>query len=185
MWQPAQIAALSEVLISTHSDQHGLGDTFRVTGGIAEASAVWQTANRALYMPLYIERPGIVTKFWTYNGAAVAGNIDIGLYREDYTLISSKGSTAQAGTNVLQEFDVTDFAIVPGVYFLGLVSSSTTATFFGTGTGGGISGFLRCMGVTQQDLGATTLPAPAVPAVLGSGVSNLPDAGIAFRTLVA
>lgn len=181
MWQPAPVAPLPDVLLSTISTYHGVGSDLRGLGGVGTPSSnAWPAVNRALYLPLYIDRPGVVTKFWTLNGATAAGNIDIGLYNEAYARLASTGAVAQAGTNVVQEFDVTDFAVVPGVYFLGLACSLTTATLFMTTTN--VAGYFQAMGVTQQ---ATALPLPN-PAVPAAQITTLiPIAGIAFRTLVA
>lgn len=182
MWQPAQVATLPPVLILTNSDRYGVGSDIRLTGAGVPTSAAWTAVNRALYLPLYIDRPGIVTKLLAYNGATAAGNVDIGLYDRNYNRIVSKGSTAQAGTSVLQEFDVTDFSIVPGVYFVGLAASLTTTTFFMCVTN--ISGYLGGMGITQE-ASALPLPATATPVQVGSAVVQVPVAGIAFRALVA
>lgn len=175
-------AVLSEVLISTVSMRHGLGfELHTYVNAVAPVSAVWPTSNRAFYSPIYIDRPGIVTKFWLLNGASVAGNVDIGLYRSDYTLISSKGSTAQAGTNVIQEFDVTDFAVTQGVYFLGVVLSNTGGAVVRVNQNA--LGFLSAAGMTEQT-SAFPLPSTATPAAAAVGcIATV--AGIAFRTLVA
>lgn len=180
MYTPAQVAPLSPVLISTSSARWSVGSDIGALGAGTPGSQVWTAVNRALYIPLYIDRPGIVTKFWTYNGTTAAGNIDIGLYNRSYTRLSSKGSTAQAGTSVIQEFDVTDFAIGPGVYFLGLAASLTTTTFFMHASS--VAAYFGGMGVTME---ASALPLPATATPVQNVVINLPVAGISFRTLVA
>jgi hypothetical protein len=182
MFTPAPVSFLPEVLITPLSVRHGLGlDSVSGLGGTVPTSAAWLVANTAWHYPLYIDRPGLVTKFFTLNGAAAAGNMDIGLYDRNYNLIVAKGSTAQAGTNVIQEYDVTDFWINRGVYFLGLVNNGTTGAIFRSGVGN--ASFLSVMGVTMQAT-AFPLPSTATPAV-NTFQWALPVAGIAFRALVA
>lgn len=181
MYTAPQVAPLLDVLLSATSVNHGVGLDLSAVGAVATAtSTAWPAVNRALYLPLYIDRPGTVTKFWTLNGATAAGNVDIGLYDRNYNRLASTGAIAQSGTSVIQEYDVTDFNIVAGVYFLGLAESLTTATFFMVTSN--VAGYFQAMGVTQQ-ASALPLPNPAVPAA--QITTFVPVAGIAFRTLVA
>lgn len=183
MWRPAEIAPLPDPLLSTNSERHGVGCDMRIIGALTGiSSTAWNTANRAVYMPVYLDRPVVVLKLWVFNGATASGNIDVGLYDRNYNRLTSAGSTAQAGTNVLQEFDVADLSIAGGVYFIGIAASATTTTFFMNVSN--VSGYFRGMGITQQDT-ALPLPNPAVPAALGTGMVSMPVAGLAFRTLVA
>lgn len=182
MYAAAQVAPLLAVLIGTNSERYAAGSDIRALGANTITSTAWNSANRAVYIPLYLDRPGTVTKLWTYNGATAAGNIDVGLYDRNYNRLSSAGSTAQAGTSVIQEFDVTDFNVTAGVYFVGVAASLTTTTFAMSVSN--VSAYWAAMGVTQQNT-ALALPNPAVPAQLGVGMISMPIAGIAFRTLVA
>lgn len=175
-----QLAPLLDTLIAPNSVRYGVGMDMISVASSTPTSTAWPAINRALYLPLYIDRPGMVTKFWTLNGAAAAGNVDIGLYDRNYNRLSSTGAIAQAGTNVIQEYDVTDFAIVRGVYFLGLAASLTTTTFFMQTQA--VGAVFNGMGITQQ-ASALPLPNPAVPAQ--QVTTFVPIAGIAFRTLVA
>lgn len=176
---PAPSNNFLPLLISTHSLRYGCGDG--APGLITlPSSTTWPAANRAIYMPLYVDRPGIVTKLWIWNGATSSGNVDIGLYNASFTKLTSSGSTAQGTINVIQEFDITDYALVPGVYFLGLAMSSGTATVFAATPN--VTTYLGTYGITQE-ASALPLPATATPAQVTNAV--MPYAGIAFRTLVA
>lgn len=147
---------------------------------IGVASAVWPGANRALYVPLYLPRPATVVKLWWLNGAAVSGNVDVGIYNAtSLARIVSSGSTAQAGTSVVQEVDIADTALGAGVYLLALSCDNTTAAFARTLTDIRIC---RSAGVTQE-AAAFALPVTATPATAAS--AYMPVFGASLRTLVA
>ena len=89
-------------------------------------STTWPTANKAFFLAWELLAPYTVRRLWVYNGAAVSGNLDVGLYSHDGTRLVSSGSTAQAGTNTLQLMDVTDVLLAPGLYYLALCLDNTT-----------------------------------------------------------
>lgn len=172
--------APTDVLASVVSGRHGIGTELNAIAIAAGVSAAWPTANKAFYMPFYMPRSGTVTKLWWVNGATASGNLDIGLYRADYTKIISAGSTAQGTISVVQEVDITDtFLAGSTLYYIGLSCDNGTATVQRLVPG---SVFGELSGVMQQT-SAFPLPSPAVPAVLS--VSYIPICGVAFRTLVA
>lgn len=94
------------------------------------ASAVWPTASLALFFPFQLFEPALATKMVVYNGAAVSGNVDAGIYDRVGTRLASSGSVAQAGINGTQELDFTDVVIGPGVFYMALVLDNITGTFF-------------------------------------------------------
>lgn len=110
------------------------------SGGVAlkdTTSAVWPAASGAFLVPFVLSVPFTVVKMFTYNGAVVNDNLDVGIYFNEggsSTLlrrIVSKGSTAQAGTNQIQELDIVDTQLAPGMYYMVLAAvNNTTATFF-------------------------------------------------------
>jgi hypothetical protein len=120
------------------------------------ASAAWLSANLALFFPIYIPHPWIVTKLWWQNGATVTGNVDCGLYTEEQTRIISTGSTAQAGINAVQSVDVTDTVIPAGTTYFALVMSST-GTVWDNGAGADPGGYAGG-GYVQT----SALPLPAI-----------------------
>lgn len=104
------------------------------------ASAVWPTANRAIYVPLILPFAYPVKRAFWMNGTAVAGNVDLGIFNADTAAkLFSTGATAQAGTSVAQYVAV-DWLIPPGEYYLALSLSS------GSGT------TLRSTGITTQNI---------------------------------
>jgi hypothetical protein len=107
-----------------------MGDYVRLAD-TAPNSVAWPTANRALYVPFTISEPGYTaTQMFVYNGTAVSGNIDVGIYDVTLARLVSMGSTAQAGTSAIQTFNITDTALPPGRYWMGVAMDNTTGTLF-------------------------------------------------------
>lgn len=94
----------------------------------APASAAYPTANLAILVPFRIGRPMTVTTMFAYNGSAVSGNIDLGIYSADGTKIVSTGSTAQSGTSVIQSISVTSTQIGSGQFYMAVALDNTTGT---------------------------------------------------------
>ena len=174
----------AEILIATDSQRHGLAAECFAAGGAGAATSVAATANRAYYFPLYIDRHITVQKLWVLNGAAVSGNIDLGLYNSagglPTTKIISSGATVHANANVIQEVDITDtFLKGPAIYFFGIAADNGTSTFY-TQSPGSV-GVVRYMGI-QQQASAYPLPSTATPATPSA---TLYIGGIACRLLAA
>lgn len=142
------------------------------------ASTVWPSANLALYVPILLSERVTVSQFFSYNGAAVGNNLDLGLYTEDGTRVLSTGSVAQSGTNTIQEFDVTDTAVGPGVFFLAAACNGTTSTLFVANPD---AEFLRMLGCFQQ-ASAFALPATATFAAMAQ--AYVPVVGICIRSVI-
>lgn len=129
------------------------------------ASAVWPSANRAIYYPFRITDTVLVTQLFCGNGTVAANNIDIGIFNADGRKIVSSGSTAQAGTSTLQLFNVTDTTLGKGMYYIGMAMDGVTGTTWRD------AGFtvkqLQSLGVFQQAT-AFALPASATFATVAS-----------------
>lgn len=143
------------------------------TGG----SAVWPSANRALFFPFYLGARMTATKIAWINGAAVSGNCDAGIYDLAGTRLVSSGSTAQAGTSAIQTVDITDTILSPGTYYMALAVDNTTAAFMRVGPNALL---LAGAGVAQMAT-AFPLPDPATLAVVAA--AYLPYMGVSFRTV--
>ena len=145
----------------------------------AHASALWPSADLALFYPFVISQRCIAVLLWAYNGGTAAGSTDIGIYTEDGTRLVSIGPTAQAGTNVRQSFNITDTELFPGRYYMALASSSGAATFFRSTMGD--TNRNRTLGMFQQ-ASAGTLPATATFAAVGQ--DYLPIFGLTTRSVL-
>lgn len=112
-------------------DADCMGKELKAMLNVSLASAVW-TANRLIFVPFSIGRPTLVSQFYWMNGATAAGNTDVGIYTEDGTIkLGSSGSTANAGTSVLQAVNVADFTLAANQrYWLALGCDDSTHTYF-------------------------------------------------------
>ena len=121
------------------------------------SSSTWASANLAFFIPFRVLSLVVVNRLFVMNGTTVSGNIDVGIYSVDGVRLVSSGSTAQAGTNSLQSFDVSDITLIPGLYYFGLALDNTTGTTFSIQLGQITSKF---SGLLQQT-SAFPLPATA------------------------
>lgn len=125
------------------------------------ASATWPANNRAIYIPIFMPARFTVARFFVANGTAVSGTFDIGLFNYEGEKLISTGSTAQAGTSVVQYVGVTDQSFPAGNYFLGIVLSTTSGRAFNSSLGAVGDGLM--MGATLEALGSAVLPASMAP----------------------
>jgi hypothetical protein len=141
------------------------------------ASTAWPSANRAIYVPFYLPASFTLASMFSYNGATATGNIDLGVYGVDGTLIASKGATAQSGTSTLQILTMASLILLPpGRYYMAMSASSTSSTVFA-----------RTPNVaTQQRMGilqaASQNPLATGPTLATVASSFLPFFGIAQIT---
>lgn len=145
----------------------------------ALAAGVWPSQNLALFFPFFVARPMSVVKGFWFNGATVANNVDLGVYSEDGVLLGSTGSVVQATVSALQSAAMTaGLAIGPGVFYLALVSDSTTATFF-RATPTALN--LIPSGAAQV---ADAVPLSATVTLASMAQAYVPVFGISLRSLV-
>lgn len=125
--------------------------------GATTASGTWPVANKAIFVPFEVFEPITIVKLFVENGTAVSGNIDVGIYDFKGTRLVSSGSTAQSGTSAIQEFDITDTLLLPGLYYLACVLDNTTGTLFRWSPS---SSLCKALGVCEQT-SAFPLPSTA------------------------
>ena len=174
------VKEISPVMISTVS-RLSLGRNAAAWNEAAPVSGALGAANNAFFFPFSIPSPITVAKLFMYNGATVAGTIDMGIYTDDFTRIVSSGAITQAGVSTLQEFDVTDTPLDKGRYYLAFAQSLGTALFFQTAQVNNPEN--KLFGVMMQ-FNASPLPAVAVPVALGATVWGVPIIGLSTRVLV-
>jgi hypothetical protein len=135
--------------------------------------------NEAYYVPIFLPRSYNLKAMWMLNGAGVAQNIDIGIYSVDGVRLWSLGTTAQGAANTLVIYTLaTPILLPPGTYYLAIVGSSGSGTFFHRAAFGR-AGMLRLSGVMNQ---ATALPLPATATWSAFIRAKLPVFGIASIT---
>lgn len=145
-------------------------------GSAAFVSTAWATANLAIYVPIFLPFRYPVRNLFCYNFATLGGNVDVRVYNSEYVALTASVATAQAGASGLQFF-AADVVLAPGQYYLGLSSSSTTATFACAAVGTATRE--RYMGLTQQAT-AHPLPSPATPATVAN--ARIPAIGMTYLT---
>lgn len=149
--------------------------------GIGSASSsTWDAANRAFYIPVRISQAILLAQFFVLNGATVSGNIDVGIYDIAGTKISSSGSTAQAGVNAIQTFNVTDIAIGPGLFYLAGSMNNTTGAVANSSLSSAVVGD-KAMGCFMQN---TAFPLPATWTIASDGRNFVPVIGISRATTI-
>lgn len=172
-----QIGAPPPVLIAPHSEC-ALGTEYGALQTAIPSSVAHGTANLARYYPFVLSEPVVVMKVWWYNGATANGNTDVGVFSEDGKLIISAGATAQGTVNVIQEVDVTDTVLGRGRFYLGLSSSSATATYFSNVLTAQLS-----KGIGWAQMASAHPLSDATFAAFSAAIQ--PMFGLACRTLVA
>lgn len=149
------IANIDPVVISCATPQ-SIGEALSSIGQSLTAAA-WPASNRAYYVPVSIFSTLTVVKMFVINGGTASGNIDVGIYDAGGARLVSIGSTAQSGTSVIQEFNITDTTLSPGLYYLACAMDNTTGTVEVWNPSAGI---MRAFGVCEQS-SAFALPSTA------------------------
>lgn len=161
-FQPASRARSGEITIIPSSYQ-SLGMSTFVMAQPSYGSNNNPGANVGWFVPFTVPEPVTVTKLFWGNGAAVAGNVDAGIFQEDGTRLVSAGTTAQSGTSNLQVVDVTDTRLERGRYYLGLCgdTTGTTQRFLANTSAAGI---WQALGVLKDSSCAPPMSTNANPA---------------------
>jgi len=164
----------SPTLICTALALEGLGVEL-AAASVSSGSSNNPTANKAYYTPFRLATPMTVVQLFVENGAgASAGNIDMGIYTEGGIRIVSSGAIAQSGISVLQLLDITDTVLLPGRYYLALVSNNATSTFRTT-TNAALA-LQQGFGLLQE---ASAYPLPATATFAKATTAFLPHIGVA------
>jgi hypothetical protein len=116
-----------EITITPWSYQ-SLGVPLYAMGLVPPASQNFVTANLAVFVPFWVPDPVVIYQMGIGNGAAAAGNVDMGIYNEAGVKLVSAGSTAQSGTSVIQVVNVADTTLARGRYYLAAASDTSGAT---------------------------------------------------------
>lgn len=103
--------------ISTLSPE-AVGHQIAALATAAPADSNGPTANIAILVPFHLDQPTHVYRFFWLNGTAVSGNIDVGIYTSNLTLIGKTGSTGQVTTNVVQLVTHLGLYLPAGDYYL-------------------------------------------------------------------
>lgn len=92
-------------------------------------SAGWGTANQALFIPFAMPSDETAKRMGYMKGDTITGNVDVGIYDSSGNRLVSSGSTAvSANANEVQMFNISDTALVAGLYFMAIVFDSAAST---------------------------------------------------------
>lgn len=116
------------------SSEWGMFGKNAISAG-APSSSTWESANRTVYMPIWVPTTCIATRVWWVNGGTVSGGATIqsGIYnnvsgdRKPGSLLVS-GSATQGTANNVQFVDTTDLTLSPNLYWIALTMSTITNT---------------------------------------------------------
>lgn len=171
-------ARFQSPVICSHSPESFGSSQRTITSVASGASSAWPAANRAIYVPFALAAPYGVQRVWWVNGTTANVNVDCGVYTVGGTRLGAIGSTAQSGTSVLQSAALALY-LLPGSYYMALLLSATTGHTFRTSPAVANQ---QLLGMAQQAVGATALPATATFAAVAS--AYLPLFGITSRTVI-
>lgn len=168
--EPSSIHAWSIESIGSKIYGLGGGNITGVTAGSVPA------ANSAIFVPFALAAPTAVNQVFVYESSGT-GNFDIGVYDEFGARLFSLGSTALSGSSQIRLFDVTDFNLGAGLFYLALSCNSGTAAFLGASFGG-VTGLAQVCGVASM---ASAFPLPATATFATAANDFIPLVGITTR----
>jgi hypothetical protein len=171
------IRNVDPVVISNATPQ-SVGEAWCSIGQSLSAAA-WPASNRAYYVPVSIFSTVTVVKMFVINGGTASGNIDVGIYDAGGARLVSIGSTAQSGTSAIQEFNITDTTLNPGLYYLACAMDNTTGTLEVWNPAAGI---IHAFGICEQ-ASAFALPSSATFGAITS-TTRIPFIAATIRSVV-
>ena len=148
--------------------------------GMNPTSAVWPSANRAIFIPFRLWHPITARLLFVHNGAAVNGNLDVGLYDPDGNRLVSSGSTAQAGINVIQTLNIADTQLGPGWFYMAMAMDNIVGAVLRRAPSISIG---KLLGLAMQDA-AFPLPNPAAIIALNTAAAYYPFIGLCTRAVM-
>ena len=149
--------------------------------GAFSTSVAWATANRAIFVPVIVRSPVVVRKLWFANTSTSAtGNYDLGLYTPNGVALLRRGSTAKTADDAEEVWDCADTFLVPGLYYLALVSSTTVDTFGCSLLSAPVPTAYGCL----AEESALPLPATATFAISDT-LTFVPTLGMLLTTVVS
>lgn len=115
-------------ILSPYAPGTPMGDMLALANLATSVTATTWTANRAVYLPIVVNRPVTVTNglVWIQT---TGGNLDMGIYTWNGVQIIANGGVAAAASTTNQQVDFADTDLPPGWYFLGFSSNSSVAAF--------------------------------------------------------
>lgn len=170
------------VISTLHGDS--VGHAFKDAGlTVADlASSGTLGANVVYYHPFVLHEAALAQSMSYVVGATSNGNVDVGIYDGNGTLLVNSGSTAQGTANTLQNLNTTDTALGPGQYYMAMSLSSGTGTALRTGATDEAT--LSTFPALVETTGSFGLPSTMTPASSTAAAPLIPYLGVHFNSLV-
>jgi hypothetical protein len=149
------------VIVSTYDRRYGVWPLG------ATGTQQWTQAWHAVYVPVFVPEPTIVTKMAVQSGNPASGSFDIGVYDEAGKRLVHTGLKS-VSLNTLHVEDITDTLLTPGAYYLAMMHGGGNADYQHTGPSSAPGPAMRLLyGTKVQSLGANaTLPSTATFAAM-------------------
>lgn len=113
-------------------------DGLTIPANVTTATYTFAAADAVLFAPFLVARQFTAKRMAVMNGTTPAGNVQMGIYGPGGQLLASTPAVAQSGSSVIQMLDLTSLLTLgPGLYFLALSPSSTSAQFTAVRTAAG------------------------------------------------
>lgn len=141
---------------------------------------VWPGANLAIYSPLIVPDTFPAVSIFLANGSNLTGNICLGIYSEAGARLATTGTIARNTASSLQ-FVALTYTLNRGRYFIGAVASEGVTGTYARSTPPTV-GLTRALGVRQEALGATVLPANMTPVAVTT--TFIPSVGLSQRATI-
>lgn len=158
-----------------------LGARMRAFGNPSvPTSTAWPTANTAILVPFTVGYPVTFPEIFFQAGTTPGTtNYDLGIYRDDFTLIAALGATAAVSTtDAILPVGGGAFAspvtLQPGRYYVAMSSASGSLTVRAISAGNSIPRALGCLSMaTAHPLPATVTPAQATAIIPSLGLTTI------------
>lgn len=169
------------VITPWHTD--ALGGTIRPSWTtLTQAASGAMVLNVVQYYPFRMYVSSTAVKMSLFVGATNTGNVDVGIYDSQKNRLINSGTTALGTANTLQEFDITDTALNPGLYFMACTFSSSSGTSFRVSQ---VDDQLMCLfPVYDETTAGFGLPATAAFVASTTAAPLAVAMGVHFSTLV-
>jgi hypothetical protein len=161
-----------------------LGLRALIATNTASTIVSWPSANAAYLIPFNLEGPMTFAEmFWLSGTSPGTTNLDLGIYREDFTRVSSTGAIAAVNTSgIIQPAGGASLSPGPvtigrGRYYLAMSSASALLSVRAHQPANHVC---RALGMVTM-ASAHPLPSTITPASMGS-TSFIPDIGAASIT---
>lgn len=151
--------------------------------GLSSSPSLTIGASNIYLYPVMVTEPYRVLRLWVLNGATTNGNWEVAIYSNNGAQLVTGGSVVQAGANLYQGRNI-DYTLGIGSYWIGLATSSATATFLGRAATLASARLIRDQTMYAMSVTAgSAIPMPSSIVIGSNQAYSLPFYGIARAAL--